>query len=169
MKWHFCGLLAAVAAGGIVLGAPEIPRFSVSNMDKSVAPGADFFQFAAGSWIKHNPVPADKSSWGGFAELQERNWHLIREILESEDWLALPTKFDIHEWAIMDEFSCSVDDPELRNELRNAIRGAGAFRYFKDTIYRHELQESWYSYRTAVLDRIAIDWLDEHEIAHTRE
>ena len=94
---------------------------------------------------------------------------VIREILESEDWLALPTKFDIHEWAIMDEFSCSVDDPELRDELRNAIRGAGAFRYFKDTIHRHELQESWYNYRTAVLDRIAIDWLDEHEIAHTRD
>jgi uncharacterized protein UPF0158 len=94
---------------------------------------------------------------------------VIREILESGDWLALPTKFDIHEWAIMDEFSCSVDDPEVRNELRNAIRGAGAFRYFKDTIHRHGLQEIWYSYRTAVLDRIAIDWLDEHEIAHTRD
>jgi uncharacterized protein UPF0158 len=91
----------------------------------------------------------------------------IREILESDDWLELPTKFDIHEWAIMDQFSSSVDDPDLRNELRKAIRGAGAFRYFKDTIHRHGLQESWFSYRTAALEQIAIEWLDEHEIAHT--
>jgi hypothetical protein len=102
-------------------------------------------------------------------EWQRDEIPVIREILESEDWLALPTKFDIHEWAIMDEFSRSVDDAELRDELRNAIRGPGAFRNFKNTIYRHELQDSWYRYRTAALDRIAIDWLDEHEITHTRD
>ncbi len=92
---------------------------------------------------------------------------VIRDILGSEDWLPLPTKFDIHEWAIMDEFSRSIDDPELRDELQNAIRGAGAFRYFKDTIHRRGIHEHWYRYRTAALDRIVIDWLDEHEIVYT--
>lgn len=51
-------------------------------MDRSVEPGADFYRFAAGNWIKDNPVPADKSRWSGFEELQERNWRLIRDILE---------------------------------------------------------------------------------------
>jgi putative endopeptidase len=62
---------------------PRVPRFSVDYMDKSVDPGADFFHYAAGNWIKANPVPADKSRWGGFMELQERNWFLIHEILDS--------------------------------------------------------------------------------------
>jgi putative endopeptidase len=52
-------------------------------MDTGVTPGADFFHYANGAWIKANPVPADKSRWAGFDELQERNWHLIHDILDS--------------------------------------------------------------------------------------
>src|SRR5258706_1436509 len=62
---------------------PKVPRFSIEYMDQSVAPEADFFHYAAGTWIKNNPVPQDKSRWASFTELQERNWFLIHEILES--------------------------------------------------------------------------------------
>ena len=64
-------------------GAPAIPRFSIENMDRSVNPSVDFYHFAAGAWLKKNPVPADKSRWSGFEELSERNWKLIRNILEA--------------------------------------------------------------------------------------
>ncbi|MCX6372158.1 MAG: UPF0158 family protein [Actinobacteria bacterium] len=93
----------------------------------------------------------------------------IREVLESEDWLPLPTSFDIHEWAIMDEFSRSIDDPDLRGELQNAIRGAGAFRCFKDSLRRRGIHESWYSYRTAAFGQIAAEWLDGHGISYIRD
>jgi putative endopeptidase len=62
---------------------PKVPRFSISYMDKSVAPGEDFFRYANGSWLKNNPVPPDKSRWASFIELQDRNWYLIHGILES--------------------------------------------------------------------------------------
>lgn len=62
---------------------PKVPRFSVDYMDKSVEPGADFFHYAAGTWMRSNPVPADKPRWGAFIELQERNWFLIHQILDS--------------------------------------------------------------------------------------
>jgi len=52
-------------------------------MDASVDPATDFYHFAAGNWIKNNPVPSDKSRWSGFEELQERNWRLLLEILEA--------------------------------------------------------------------------------------
>jgi putative endopeptidase len=61
---------------------PKVPRFAIENMDKAVKPEADFFRYAAGNWMKNNPVPDDKSRWAGFDELQERNWQLIRGILE---------------------------------------------------------------------------------------
>lgn len=61
---------------------PRIPRFSAENMDKSVEPAQDFYRFAAGTWLKNNPVPSHKSRWSGFEELQERNWVLIQNILE---------------------------------------------------------------------------------------
>ena len=62
---------------------PAAPRFSVEHMDKTVSPGDDFFQYASGSWVKNNPVPSDKSRWSGFDELQERNWRLVRGLLEA--------------------------------------------------------------------------------------
>ena len=62
---------------------PAIPRFSVEHMDRSVEPGVDFYRFAAGTWLKNNPVPADKSRWSGFEQLRERNWHLLRDLLET--------------------------------------------------------------------------------------
>ncbi len=62
---------------------PKAPRFSVDQMDRSVDPGTDFYRFAGGTWLKNNPVPADKSRWTSFEQLQERNWYLIREILEA--------------------------------------------------------------------------------------
>jgi putative endopeptidase len=52
-------------------------------MDKTVDPGSNFFLYAAGGWIKTNPVPANKARWTGFYELQERNWILIQDILQS--------------------------------------------------------------------------------------
>ena len=62
---------------------PKAPAFSVDYMDRSVDPGTDFYHFAAGQWLKNNPVPADKSRWASFSELAERNWYLIHEILEA--------------------------------------------------------------------------------------
>jgi putative endopeptidase len=77
--------VAAFCASGALAGdtPPRVPRFSIEYMDKSVDPGTDFFHYAAGNWIKANPVPADKSRWGAFDELGERNWFLIHEILDS--------------------------------------------------------------------------------------
>src|ERR1051325_6186035 len=82
---------ALVAAVGATLpinplragdAALQVPRFSTDYMDKNIAPTADFYHFAAGTWIKNNPVPPDKSRWASFSELQERNWHLIHGILD---------------------------------------------------------------------------------------
>jgi putative endopeptidase len=62
---------------------PAVPRFSLDYRDTSVEPGADFYRYAAGTWVKNNPVPADKSRWTSFILLQERNWYLIHQILDS--------------------------------------------------------------------------------------
>src|SRR5271157_1156311 len=59
------------------LPAPRVPRFSIDYLDTSVQPGADFYKYADGNWVRNNPVPPDKSRWGAFMELQERNWFLI--------------------------------------------------------------------------------------------
>ena len=46
-----------------------------------------------------------------------------------------------------------------------AIHGRGAFRMFKDTLYRHKMEKSWFAYRTAALEQIARDWCEKHRLS----
>jgi hypothetical protein len=89
------------------------------------------------------------------------------EILETDHYLPLPTKFDIHEYRIMERFCYAVDDEDIRDDLCNAIRGRGAFRYFKDKIHEYGIADDWYTYRDEALREIAIDWCEENGIQYT--
>ena len=55
---------------------------TLANLDRSVAPCDDFFQFANGTWIKTHPIPASETSWGSFIELRDRNRGVARRILD---------------------------------------------------------------------------------------
>ena len=61
---------------------PPAPSFSVAYMDPTVDPRVDFGRYAAGHWYQTTEIPADKSMWGSFNQLEERNRYLIRRVLE---------------------------------------------------------------------------------------
>jgi len=82
-----------------------------------------------------------------------------KRVLESDDWLELPTKLDIHEWQIMDGFGASLAAESERTAVADAIHGSGAFRNFKFTISRLGIEAAWFAYKTAALETIARDWL----------
>src|SRR5437879_7772197 len=77
------GLLSHCLVAYAAEPPPGVPRFSIEYMDRSVDPGVAFYRFAAGTWLKNNPVPADKSRWSCFEQLRERNWHLLHDIRET--------------------------------------------------------------------------------------
>ena len=85
-----------------------------------------------------------------------------RKILASKDWLRLPSKFDIHEWEIMNRFGQSLSDDAQGAEIADAIHGNGAFRVFKATIRRLGIEEAWFAYKQRALEDIAREWLAEH-------
>ncbi|HMU47423.1 MAG TPA: M13 family metallopeptidase [Chitinophagaceae bacterium] len=53
-----------------------------SNIDSTVKPGTDFFEYANGGWIKRNPIPDDQSSWGIWNLVIEENQKRLREIAD---------------------------------------------------------------------------------------
>jgi hypothetical protein len=89
-----------------------------------------------------------------------------REVVASENWLPLPSKFDIHEWDIMDDFARSLSDVGQRTTLMDAIRGGGAFRRFKTAIRQLRVEQSWFAYRAQALENIARSWLQEHDLEY---
>ncbi|MBW3540875.1 MAG: UPF0158 family protein [Planctomycetes bacterium] len=93
----------------------------------------------------------------------------VQEVLESDDWLRLPDKFEIHEWSIMDDFARSREDPHQCESLMRALRGGGAFRRFKDVAAALDVRDEWFRYRGESLEQIAIRFLEIHEIPYSRE
>ena len=55
---------------------------SAANLDQSVRPADDFYQFACGGWMKANPLPAAYSRYGSFDKLGENNNKRINAILD---------------------------------------------------------------------------------------
>ncbi|MEI6106406.1 MAG: M13 family metallopeptidase [Opitutae bacterium] len=76
-------LLSLPAAELKAPAKPVAPRFSVAHMDTTVDPRTDFARYAWGNWMKNSPVPADKSSWGSFNELDQFNQAALRGVLEA--------------------------------------------------------------------------------------
>ena len=74
--------LAADAQGpAAVQGA--VHGVNKADMDMSVRPGDDFYQYAGGGWLKANPMKPEYSSYGVFNDLAETNRKQIRELFEN--------------------------------------------------------------------------------------
>src|SRR5262245_22968023 len=63
--------------------AASLPAgIDLAGMDKSVAPGDDFFAYANGGWIKATTIPADKAEWGVAAILIDQTRKQTVEIIQ---------------------------------------------------------------------------------------
>ena len=60
---------------------PYTPGLDLKAMDRSVQPCDNFYQYACGTWIKDNPIPADQPRWDVYGKLTYENqlylWGLL--------------------------------------------------------------------------------------------
>lgn len=79
-------LAVAVIAVRPAHAAPALPAELdplVRHMDASVAPGADFFKYANGGWIKANPIPPSERGWGIANLVNEETYRQRLQICEA--------------------------------------------------------------------------------------
>ena len=90
--------------------------------------------------------------------------------LENQDqYLELPTKYDLNEYRIIENFVYTIPIEEQREEMLNLIQGKGAFSRFKQGIERFLLKEKWYKYRGSEIEKFAEEWCQENNIQYENE
>lgn len=93
MKNKFLNILGIIAVAIAVAFAyfTTAPKEKVmnagiklENMDTSVRPGDDFFDYATLGWRRANPIPDDYTRYGAFEILHDTNLQRVREIAETD-------------------------------------------------------------------------------------
>lgn len=140
----FAGALAALAlslstvpvsATPITL-PPAAMDILVTNLDRSVDPGADFFQFANGGWLARHPIPAAEAGWGIGNLVDEELYVKLRTINESAAKDSPPTGSDRQK--IGDFWTAAMDVPRANaaglSPLKSELAAIAAIKSLNDVL-----------------------------------
>ena len=105
----------------------------------------------------------------GLDDWQEEQLPAARGICDGDKrYLALPDKFDFHEYRHMERFVGTFTDARVADQLWSAIKGKGAFRHFKDTAHRLGVIDDWYRFREEAMNQFMLDWAEANGVAVDR-
>lgn len=94
--------------------------WTAENMDTSVKPGIDFFQYACGGWMKLHPLTAEYARFGNFELLAENNLVQLKELVtglagQQNEPGSVPQK-------IGDLYNLAMDSTKLNKEGMSPIK-----------------------------------------------
>jgi len=91
--------------------APASGGLDLAGMDRSIAPGDDFFAFANGAWRQSTEIPADRSNWGGNAAVAELTSRRVADLLQETGKAGAPVGSDAQK--IGDYFESFMDEARI--------------------------------------------------------
>lgn len=111
----------------------------------------------------------DEEELSTLADWQREEIDLARAILDDEAkagtrFIAPPDRFEFHGYHQMERFIGTIADADIADQLWRAIKGKGAFRYFRDTLDRLGLEERWYAYRDEAMKQFVLDWAEANNV-----
>ncbi|MBK9062682.1 MAG: M13 family metallopeptidase [Acidobacteria bacterium] len=104
-------VFAAALASLALLAAVAVPGIDLGGMDRSVAPGDDFFRYANGTWLRETEIPADRAAWGASGMLDELTSKRTRELIEKASSSSAPAASD--ERKVGDTFATFMDEAAI--------------------------------------------------------
>jgi hypothetical protein len=88
----------------------------------------------------------------------------FRHRLESDDFLVLPNKFEIHEWAIMERFSNGQARAAKAGRVTRRDSRSRRVPKFSKRYPTARHRNDWFRFRQTAFEDIAKDWLEAHDI-----
>ena len=138
------------------LQSDESPMYLDKRSGKAVMISADISSYAEGD-----------EAIEGLPDWAQDDVRAAREINEgSEDYLALPDRFDIDEFRMMEDFASDREDGTVRDALLSALGGRGSFGRFKDRCIEHGVDKQWYAYRHAEYKSVAEEWGRDNDVPY---
>lgn len=99
----------------------NIPPLDRKNMDLSVRPGDDFFQYANGAWIDKMEIPDDKTSYASFDIVRENRDEAVHQLLEATAKITTAKKGSI-EQKVSDFYATGMDIKKVEGQGLTPIK-----------------------------------------------
>lgn len=80
MKRVFPIMAAAMVLAGCGSRQEKVPAIDLANLDTSVSPGEDFYQYSTGGWQAAHPLSPEYARYGSFDMLRENNVERINSL-----------------------------------------------------------------------------------------
>ena len=81
MKTIIISTIAALSITACMMPKPMESKIDKSNLDTTLKPGDDFYEYANGGWMKKNPLTAEYARYGQFDALAEKNREQLKELV----------------------------------------------------------------------------------------
>ena len=95
---------------------------------------------------------------------EEENRKLLKDIENnSKNYIALPTEYEINEYAIMEAF-VAEQQVEVKNSLTKILNAKRAFRKFQDKVFELDIRDEWFEFRKDRLEKIAVEWCENNSV-----
>ena len=98
--------------------------------------------------------------------LLDTDEELAKKIDTSNDYIKLPSQYDVNQYQIMENFADNVNDVRIAKKLWIALNGRKPFRHFKDTINYLGIAQDYYKFRFQAYLDIAVEWCEDHQIPY---
>ena len=99
---------------------PKLDHFDETQVDRSLDPCVDFYQYTCKKWIAKNPIPPDQANWWLGSKLMIWNQAVVREILattSSDD-----PKRGAAEQKIGDYYASCLNETEINSKRTASIQ-----------------------------------------------